>query len=526
MSHILTAQVAPTLDSLQDMFPALARSFLQDVLEQAGDRVLEVLMPTSEEASTTAPTAPTATTFGKEAEDLPSMTSEQQIAHFRSMFPSLPTHTITSVTQFKSPEQILETLLRIQAAFDQPQAYDSEAGLREAVTPPSPRSLQPSWEAYSESSDSPSDPLASLSMEEKVEHLRVSFPSITPEEVMNALDAENGRPDRAAALLQLYVQEDAQEQDAAAVADEEFCRQLMLEESQAKAREEADAKLAKQLLEHEYTQRQAQVVGNPGAWTVNPYQTKPPPPPPPKQKQWKEVVSHRSKAKLQHLNRCYPDANQDVLASTLAASGNDIRSCKQLLSQAGNTERKVRASTKSDGQDTNGAVHRIYAAKPMAPRDGQHQALYEEARKLANQYREEAKEWFQKSTDAKNKRQFEVSQSYTRMGLDLMAKAKRENDMAAQRIFRGVNRTVNVWECDVHGLHIPEALKKVAELIAQMVSLGGPVHLKIITGQGHHSVDNTPKIWPAMKHFLEQQELEYRTFPGYFVVPLNTAQGS
>ncbi|KAK9837390.1 hypothetical protein WJX84_004211 [Apatococcus fuscideae] len=205
------------------MFPALARSFLQDVLEQAGDRVLEVLMPTSEEASTTAPTAPTATTFGK------------------------------------------------------------EAGLREAVTPPSPRSLQPSWEAYSESSDSPSDPLASLSMEEKVEHLRVSFPSITPEEVMNALDAENGRPDRAAALLQLYVQEDAQEQDAAAVADEEFCRQLMLEESQAKAREEADAKLAKQLLEHEYTQRQAQVVGNPGAWTVNPYQTKPPPPPPPKQ---------------------------------------------------------------------------------------------------------------------------------------------------------------------------------------------------------------------------------------------------
>ena len=56
--------------------------------------------------------------------------------------------------------QILETLLRIQAAFDQPQAYDSEGGLREAVTPPSPRSLQPSWEAYSESSDSPSDPLA------------------------------------------------------------------------------------------------------------------------------------------------------------------------------------------------------------------------------------------------------------------------------------------------------------------------------------------------------------------------------
>ena len=56
--------------------------------------------------------------------------------------------------------QILEMLLKIQAAFDQPQAYDSEAGLREAVTPPSPRSLQPSWEAYSESSDSPSDPLA------------------------------------------------------------------------------------------------------------------------------------------------------------------------------------------------------------------------------------------------------------------------------------------------------------------------------------------------------------------------------
>ena len=47
-------------------------------------------------------------------------------------------------------------------------------------------------------------------MQEKVEHLRASFPSINPEEVMNALRDENGRPDRAAALLQLYVQEDAQ----------------------------------------------------------------------------------------------------------------------------------------------------------------------------------------------------------------------------------------------------------------------------------------------------------------------------
>ena len=37
------------------------------------------------------------------------------------------------------------------------------------------------------------------------------------------------------------------------------------------------------------------------------------------------------------------------------------------------------------------------------------------------------------------------------------------------------NRTVNVWECDVHGLHIPEALKKVTELIAQMTTLGGEI---------------------------------------------------
>lgn len=52
----------------------------------------------------------------------------------------------------------------------------------------------------------------------------------------------------------------------------------------------------------------------------------------------------------------------------------------------------------------------------------------------------------------------------------------------------------------------------------------GPVHLKIITGQGHHSIDNTPKIWPAMKQFLEQRGLEYREFLGYFVVPLNSSE--
>ena len=47
-------------------------------------------------------------------------------------------------------------------------------------------------------------------MQEKVEHLRVSFPSLKPEEVMTALNDENGRTDRAAALLQLYVQDDAE----------------------------------------------------------------------------------------------------------------------------------------------------------------------------------------------------------------------------------------------------------------------------------------------------------------------------
>lgn len=60
----------------------------------------------------------------------------------------------------------------------------------------------------------------------------------------------------------------------------------------------------------------------------------------------------------------------------------------------------------------------------------------------------------------------------------------------------------------------------------QCLLLAGPVHLKIITGQGHHSVDNTPKIQPAMKQFLEQQGLAYSTFRGYFVVPLNSSKES
>ena len=40
------------------------------------------------------------------ADDPPRMSSEQQIAHFRSMFPSLPAHTISSVTQLYDPEQV------------------------------------------------------------------------------------------------------------------------------------------------------------------------------------------------------------------------------------------------------------------------------------------------------------------------------------------------------------------------------------------------------------------------------------
>ena len=56
--------------------------------------------------------------------------------------------------------QILDKLLKIQTAFDQPQSYSAEGGLQETAMPSSPCSNQRSWEAHSESSDSPADPLA------------------------------------------------------------------------------------------------------------------------------------------------------------------------------------------------------------------------------------------------------------------------------------------------------------------------------------------------------------------------------
>ncbi|KAK9839345.1 hypothetical protein WJX84_009863 [Apatococcus fuscideae] len=564
----MAAEVAPSVEHLQNLCPFLPRSALEDILEQIGaPKALDYVMACQESAPSSSaglslshsasvsrnltlspgpiqecPFTPqrliTQTRDSKDImavllpmeqghqEEGPSMTSEQQLAHFRSMFPSLPAHTISSVTQLHAEEEILDKLLKIQTAFDQPQSYSAEGGLQETAMPSSPCSNQRSWEAHSESSDSPADPLASLSAEEKVEALRNEFPSLSLEQVMTALDDENGRTDRAAALLQLYVQYGCEEEipeEPCMGEDEKFCRRLVLEESEAKAIEEADAKLAAQLAQEESEGGRQSATATPAAEASSLY-FKPPPPPPPKQKQWKQVLTSRSKAKIQHLNRCYPDAPADVLASTLAAMNNDIRSCKQLLSQSGLPEKRVRASTGGNSLSSTSPHHQIYAARPSGPggRDGQHQALYEEARKLANDYREQARDRFRKSTEAKNKRQHEVSASFTQAGLDLMAKAKRENDVAAKRIFKGVNRTVNVWDTDVHGLHIPEARQKVEELIAHLTKLGDPVHLKIITGQGHHSADNIPKILPAMKQYLEQQGLEYSSFPGYFVVLLNT----
>ncbi|KAJ6593848.1 hypothetical protein B0H19DRAFT_841372, partial [Mycena capillaripes] len=62
---------------------------------------------------------------------------------------------------------------------------------------------------------------------------------------------------------------------------------------------------------------------------------------------------------------------------------------------------------------------------------------------------------------------------------------------------------------DVHGLFVPEAIKKV-ETAVQTAILNGRKDLRVIVGRGLHSQDRRPKLRPAIIREMEEQSIPCR----------------
>ncbi|KAJ7703251.1 hypothetical protein B0H17DRAFT_922293 [Mycena rosella] len=61
-------------------------------------------------------------------------------------------------------------------------------------------------------------------------------------------------------------------------------------------------------------------------------------------------------------------------------------------------------------------------------------------------------------------------------------------------------------EIDVHGLFVPEAIKKVTTAL-QTAILDGRKDLRVIVGKGLHSKDNRPRLRPEIMKEMERQNI-------------------
>ncbi|KAJ7462234.1 hypothetical protein B0H11DRAFT_1735388, partial [Mycena galericulata] len=65
---------------------------------------------------------------------------------------------------------------------------------------------------------------------------------------------------------------------------------------------------------------------------------------------------------------------------------------------------------------------------------------------------------------------------------------------------------------DVHGLFVPEAIKKVENSLEAAI-LRGDKELQVIVGRGLHSQDGRPKLRPAITMEMQKQSIPCQVHP-------------
>mmetsp|Transcript_18151 Transcript_18151/g.29456 ORF Transcript_18151/g.29456 Transcript_18151/m.29456 type:complete len:304 (+) Transcript_18151:119-1030(+) len=146
------------------------------------------------------------------------------------------------------------------------------------------------------------------------------------------------------------------------------------------------------------------------------------------------------------------------------------------------------------------------------------------ARKKAQALYDQADELFDRSKKASSR---DEKQRLKQMAFDKKAEAEKEQKIAAKKIFAAKNDGYGRDQMDLHGLYVQEAVDFVEERLRQVDSdlrSGNLESLTIITGAGHHSDSNGPKIKPKVVALLREKGYPFEEDPagGQFVVAFET----
>jgi DNA-nicking Smr family endonuclease len=170
-----------------------------------------------------------------------------------------------------------------------------------------------------------------------------------------------------------------------------------------------------------------------------------------------------------------------------------------------------RDRTKSSSTSSSSPAHGAHGAHAAAPAAGETGAAGEAE---AARWRAEADRQAQLRNDCfeRSKKAYAAGDGALAKQLSLEGKEhdrllKEANQRASDAVFAAKNAVVKEDEIDLHGLQVKEAIERTeARLDACMRE--GRDHLVIIVGRGNHSVNNIPKIKPAVQSMLRKYEAQ------------------
>lgn len=111
---------------------------------------------------------------------------------------------------------------------------------------------------------------------------------------------------------------------------------------------------------------------------------------------------------------------------------------------------------------------------------------------------------------------------------EILAKAERYNQQAAEYVFRENNTDSAEYEVDLHGLYIKEAEFFLQARIIQYIKTNQS-RLDVIVGKGNHSKNGIAKLKPAIDEMCDEAKLKHRINPdnsGVLNIDLSNAKMS